>query len=100
MQLANQSGEPDQQTSPYLRAALIDSLFETPAPMLTGLVFGAGSAAMTALKTGEALIWACVALLVVACIVRGLVLLLYRVREKTLTTAEAARWKKYHQTGA
>jgi len=100
MQLANQSGEPDQQTSPYLRAALIDSLFETSAPMLAGLVFGAGAAAMTALKTGETLIWACVALLVVAGVVRAFVLQLYHVRKSTPTIDEAARWKKRHQIGA
>jgi len=100
MQLANQSGEPDKQTSPYLRAALIDSLFETSAPLLTGLVFGAGAAAMTALKTGETLIWACVALLVVAGVVRALVLQRYNARGSTLTAAEAAQWKKHHQIGA
>jgi len=100
MQLANQSGEPDQQTSPYLRAALIDSLFETSAPLLTGLVFGAGAAAMTALKTGETLIWACVALLVVAGVVRGLVLQRYNARGSNPTVEEAALWKKRHQIGA
>jgi diguanylate cyclase (GGDEF)-like protein len=100
MQLTNQREVPDQKTSPYLRAALIDSLFETPAPMLTGLVFGAGSAAMTALKTGEALIWACVALLIFAGVVRAFILHRYYSRESTVTADEAARWKNHHQTGA
>ncbi|NOJ46916.1 putative bifunctional diguanylate cyclase/phosphodiesterase [Bradyrhizobium archetypum] len=100
MQLANQSGEPDQQTSPYLRAALIDSLFETSAPMLTGLVFGAGAAAMTALKTGETLIWACVALLVFAGVVRAIVLQRYHARKSIPTVEEAALWKKRHLMGA
>ena len=66
MQLANQREVIDQNISPYLRAALIDSLFETPAPMLTGVIFGAFAAALTALRTGEPLIWACVALLLAA----------------------------------
>ena len=35
-----------------IRAALIDSLFETPGPLLAGIVFVAIAAAMTALKTG------------------------------------------------
>ncbi|KRR17853.1 putative bifunctional diguanylate cyclase/phosphodiesterase [Bradyrhizobium retamae] len=100
MQFANQSGEPNQQTSPYLRAALIDSLFETSAPMLTGLVFGAGAAAMTALKTGETLIWACVALLVFAGVVRAFVLQRYHARKSTPTVEEAALWKRRHQIGA
>jgi diguanylate cyclase (GGDEF)-like protein len=100
MQLTNQREVPDQKTSPYLRAALIDSLFETPAPMLTGLVFGAGSAAMTALKTGETIIWACVALLIFAGVARAFVLHRYHARESTVTADEAARWKHLHQVGA
>ena len=70
MQLANQREVFDQKISPYLRAALIDSLFETRAPLLTGIVFGAIAATLTALKTEEPLIWACVALLIVAGAVR------------------------------
>jgi diguanylate cyclase (GGDEF)-like protein len=100
MQLANQSGESDQKMSPYLRAALIDSLFETPAPLITGLVFGAGAAVMTALKSGEALLWACVALLVMATVVRAVVLQRYQARKSTLTADKAARWKKRHEMGA
>jgi hypothetical protein len=100
MQLANQREVIDQKISPYLRAALIDSLFETPAPMLTGLVFGAIAAAMTALKTGEPLIWACVALLILAGALRGFDLHRYQARKSTLTADEALRWKKRHQVGA
>src|SRR5260370_33118353 len=100
MQLANQSGEPDQRMTPSIRAALLDSLFETPASMLTGLVFGAIAAAMTALKTGENLSWACVALLVAAGAVRAFDLLRYQARKSPLTAGEAARCKKRHQIGA
>jgi diguanylate cyclase (GGDEF)-like protein len=100
MRLTNLREVTDQGTSPYLRAALIDSLFETPAPMLAGLVFGAGSAVMTALRTGETLIWACVALLIFAGVVRAFILHRYFSRESTVTAEEAARWKRHHQTGA
>jgi diguanylate cyclase (GGDEF)-like protein len=100
MQLAGQSGEPDQKVSPSIRAALIDSLFETPAPLLAGLVFVAIAATMTALKTGEDLIWACVALLIVAGAVRAFDLQRYQARKSTLTADEAARWKKRYQIGA
>jgi diguanylate cyclase (GGDEF)-like protein len=100
MQLANQSGEPDQKMSPYLRAALIDSLFETPAPLLTGLFFGAVAAAATALKTGEPLIWACVGLLIVAGAIRVFDLRRYQTRKASLTVNEAAQWKSRHQIGA
>jgi diguanylate cyclase (GGDEF)-like protein len=100
MQLANQREVIDQKITPYLRAALIDSLFETPAPMLTGLVFGAIAAALTALKTGEPLVWACVGFLILAGGVRGFYLHRYQARKSTLTVDEAARWKKRHQMGA
>src|SRR6266481_7118904 len=76
MQLANQSGEPDQKVSPSIHAAL------------------------TALKTGEDLIWACVGLLIVAGAVRAFDLQRYQARKSTLTADEAARWKKRHQIGA
>jgi diguanylate cyclase (GGDEF)-like protein len=100
MQLANQSGEPDQRMTPSIRAALLDSLFETPATMLTGLIFGAIAAAMTALKTGETPVWGCVALLIVAGAVRAFYLWRYQGRKSTLTADEAARFKKRHQIGA
>ena len=100
MQLANQRGASDQEISPSVGAALLDSLFETPAPLVTGNLFGAIAAAMTALKTGETVIWACVALLVVAGVVRAFDLQRYHARKSTLTADETARWKKRHQIGA
>ncbi|MBR0813934.1 MULTISPECIES: putative bifunctional diguanylate cyclase/phosphodiesterase [Bradyrhizobium] len=99
MQFASQSGEPEP-ASPRISAALIDSLFETPAPLLTGLVFGVVAAAATALKTGEPLIWACVALLILAGAIRAFDLRRYQMRKSTLTPDEAARWKNRHQIGA
>jgi diguanylate cyclase (GGDEF)-like protein len=100
MQLANQSGESDPKMSPSIRAALIDSLFETPTPLLAGIVFVSVAAAMTALKTGADLIWACVALLIVAGAVRAFDLRRYHARKSTLTSDEAAQWKKRYQIGA
>src|SRR5258708_10959760 len=100
MQLATPSGEPDQEISPSIRAALIDSLFETPAPLLAGIVFVAIAAAMTALRTGGDLIWACVALLVVAGAVRAFDLQRYQARKSTLTADEAAQWNTRYQIGA
>src|SRR6202171_256317 len=100
MQLASQSGEPDQKVSPVIRAALIDSLFETPAPLLAGIVFVAIAAAMTALKTGEDLIWACVALLIVAGAVRAFDLQRHQARKSTLTADQAVQTTKRYQIGA
>ena len=100
MQLANQREVSDQEATPSIRAALIDSLFETPAPLLAGIVFVAIAAALTALKTGDDLIWACVALLVVAGAVRAFDLQRYQARKSTLTADEAVRWKQRYQIGA
>jgi diguanylate cyclase (GGDEF)-like protein len=100
MQLAARSGEPDQKISPSIRAALIDSLFENPAPLFASIVFVAVAAALTALRTGEDLIWACVALLVVAGAVRVFGLQRYQARKSALTADEDAQWKKRYQIGA
>src|SRR6202166_305305 len=100
MQLASQSEEPDQKLSPSIHAALIDSLFETPVPLLAGIVFVAIAAALTALKTGENLIWACVALLIVAGGIRAFDLQRHQARKSTLTADEAAQWKQRYQIGA
>jgi diguanylate cyclase (GGDEF)-like protein len=101
MQLTNRPKETDLEISPSAtRAALIDSLFEAPGPLLAGIVFVAIGAAMTALKTGDDLIWACVAFLVVAGAIRAFDLQRYQARKATLTSDEAARWPKRYQIGA
>ena len=100
MQLANQSGEPDQEITPTISAALIDSLFEAPGTVLTGIVFSAIAAAMTALKTGQNLTWACVALLLMAGAVRAFDLWRYQARKSTLTAEEAAQWQRRYHIGA
>jgi diguanylate cyclase (GGDEF)-like protein len=100
MQLAARSGEPNHEISPSIRAALIDSLFENPAPLFASVVFVAVAAALTALRTGENLIWACVALLIVAGAVRVFGLQRYQARKLALTANENAQWKKRYQLGA
>jgi diguanylate cyclase (GGDEF)-like protein len=100
MQLANQREVPDQEISPSIRAALIDSLFEAPGTVLTGIVFSAVAAAMTALKTGQTLIWVFVPLLILAGTVRAFDLRQYQARKSTLTAQEAAHWQKRYQIGA
>jgi len=100
MQLSNHPRETDQEISPSIRAALVDSLFETPGPLFAGIVFVAVAAGLTALKTGEDLIWACVALLVVAGAIRAFGLAKYHARKANLTADEAARWKNRYQIGA
>jgi diguanylate cyclase (GGDEF)-like protein len=100
MQLANQTRDPDQKMSPSIYAALVDSLFQDPGPMFAGALCAAVAAIMTAVKTGNAWLWPCVALLVVTGAVRALDTRQYRRRKSDLTSNEAARWEIRYQFGA
>ncbi|MGY3148902.1 diguanylate cyclase (GGDEF)-like protein [Bradyrhizobium sp. USDA 3397] len=99
MQFASQSGEQGQ-PPPVNPAAQIDLLFEAPGPLLAGLIFVSIGAALTALKTGELLIWACVALLVLAGTVRAIDLRRYQGRKSSVTAEAAKRWQARYQIGA
>jgi diguanylate cyclase (GGDEF)-like protein len=100
MQLASQSREIDQKVSPSIYAALIDSLFRNPAPLYAGAILVAIAAAMTAAKTGEVLLWPCVALLIAAGVGRAADMQWYKTRRSALTATEAARWEVRYQIGA
>jgi diguanylate cyclase (GGDEF)-like protein len=100
MQLAGQTKDPDQKMSPSIYAALVDSLFQNPAPMFAGAVFAAVAAVMTALKSGDNLLWPCVGLLIVTGAVRAFDMHKYMTRESILTADDAARWEIRYQIGA
>ena len=100
MQLANKNRDTDQEISPTIRAALIDSLFEAPTPLMTGLVFAVVSATLTALRTGETPVWMCVGLLILTGAIRAIDLRRYQARKSTLTDDEAADWKKRYELRA
>jgi len=100
MQFASQSGEPDQEVTPRISAALIDSLFEASSAVLTGIVFSAIAAGMTALKMGQSPTWVFIPLLIMAGALRAYDLKRYRACKATLTAEEAAQWQKRYQIGA
>ncbi len=100
MQLASQSGESDQKMSPSIYAALIDSLFTDPGPMFAGALCAAVAALMTALSTGNPLLWPCVALLVVTGALRALDTRQYQKVRASLTAEAVARWEVRYQFGA
>jgi diguanylate cyclase (GGDEF)-like protein len=100
MQLASQTGDPDQKMPPSIYAALIDSLFQDPGPLFAGALCAAVAAIMTAIKTGNPWLWPCVALLVVTGAVRALDTRQYQHRNSGLTSNEAARWEVRYQFGA
>ena len=100
MQLASETGDPDEKMPPSIYAALIDSLFQDPGPLFAGALCAAAGAIMTAVKTGNPWLWPCVALLVVTGAVRALDTRQYRQRNCGLTSKEAARWEVRYQFGA
>ena len=100
MQLANKIRGVDQEFSPSIRAALVDSLFEAPTPLLAGIVFAVLAATMTALETGAYPVWVCVGLLVATGAIRAIDLQRYQARKSTLTDHEAADWKTRYQIRA
>src|SRR6478735_7864749 len=101
MQFASQSGDSDRgQAAPNASAGLIDSLFEAPGPLLAGIIFVAMGAAVTALRTGQALTWATVALIILAGAVRLFDLRRFLPRKSSLTVEEAAIWQKRYLVGA
>jgi diguanylate cyclase (GGDEF)-like protein len=97
MQLASHAVESDQKVSPSIYVALIDSLFQNPAPLFAGAVMMALAAVMTALKTEVGLLWGCAALLVVAGAARAVDMRWYMTRKSALTAQEATRWEMRYQ---
>ncbi len=100
MLLTKRPMETGRKMSPSVRAASIDSLFEAPGPLLTGIIFVAIGAAMTALKTGDDRIWACVALLIVSGAVRAFDLQRYQSRKAMLISDDAAHLQTRYRIGA
>ena len=100
MQVANQSGDPDQKMSPSIYAALVDSLFQDPGPMFAGVLCAAVAAVMTAVKTGTPWLWPCVLLLIVTGALRAVDTRQFRQRNAELTPEEAVRWEVRYQMGA
>jgi diguanylate cyclase (GGDEF)-like protein len=100
MQLADRNRDLDLKMSPSIYAALIDSLFQNPAPMFAGAVFAAIAAVMTAVKTGDNLLWPCAALLIVTGAVRAYDMHCYKSRNCPLNADDAAAWEIRYQIGA
>jgi diguanylate cyclase (GGDEF)-like protein len=86
--------------TPAVYAALVDSLFQNPAPMMAGAITAAIAAVMTAFKTGNDWLWLVAALIVVVGAVRAYDMAEYQKRRTQLTEAEADRWESRYQFGA
>ena len=101
MQLVDQkkrSNEEDQ--SPLLYAALVDSMCQNFWPMLIGSVCAAAAALMTAMKTGNVLLWPCALLIVGIGIARAFQMRKYERRTSALTFDQAKYWEPRYAIGA
>lgn len=99
MQLADHNRTNNTSMSPSIYTALVDLLFENPIPMLAGAVCAGTGAVMTAVKTGNPLLWPCAALIIVIGTLRALQLSRYEKRETALTPDEAIRWEFNYMIG-
>ncbi|WP_342726384.1 EAL domain-containing protein [Bradyrhizobium sp. B097] len=99
MQFASQTGEPDQSMSPTISAALVDSLFMNPAPMIFGAFGPAIAGAVIAFVTGNLLSWLCVPLFIVVGLARALQMYRYQQRSSRLTVEESVTWEKRYRIG-
>ena len=100
MQFASQTGEPDQSMSPTISAALVDSLFMNPAPMIFGAFGPAIAGAVIAAVTGDLLCWLCVPLFIVVGLARALQMYRYKQRNSRLTVEESVAWERRYRIGS
>ncbi|MGD9839776.1 MAG: putative bifunctional diguanylate cyclase/phosphodiesterase [Afipia sp.] len=100
MQLVHRKNRPEESLSPTVYAALVDSLFQNPAPMLAGAICMAIAATLTALKTGNVYLWPCMALIVLVGSYRTYNMHQYKRRGAHLSQEAAIRWEGRYRIGA
>ncbi|NEW92467.1 EAL domain-containing protein [Rhodopseudomonas sp. BR0M22] len=99
MQLASHKRD-SEQTSPAIRAGLVDSLFMNPAPMIVGAFGPAIAGSVIGVVTGSVLNWLCVPLFVLIGFARAVQMQRYRQRNAPLTVEEADVWERRYRLGA
>ena len=101
MQLFDQKKRDDHnELSPALYAALVDSMRQNFWPMLIGSVCTGVAALMTALKTGNVLLWPWAGLIVVIGTARAFEMRTYQRRTEMLTFEQAREWEPRYRLGA
>src|SRR3979411_720297 len=101
MQLVDQKKRNNQEElEPVLYAALVDSMCQNFWPMFIGSGSGAAPALMTALKSGNVLLWPCARLLVVIGTTRAFQMRRYERRTSMLTYEQANDWEPRYRVGA
>jgi diguanylate cyclase (GGDEF)-like protein len=99
MQLTGQTKSPDLKMSPSIYAALVDSLFENPVPLLAGAACAGAAALMTAVKTGNRFLWPIALLIVAIGLFRAIEVGRYQKSKATLTQAQVAWWELRYMFG-
>jgi diguanylate cyclase (GGDEF)-like protein len=101
MQLVDRKKQSNQEESePLLYAALIDSMCQNFWPMFIGAVCAATAALMTAVKTGNVLLWPCALLIVGIGTARAFQMRKFERRTSVLTFAQAKHWEPRYAIGA
>ncbi len=85
---------------PVLYAALINSMCQNFWPMLLGTLCAAIAAVMTAMKTGNVLLWPIALLIVGIGTIRAFQMRKYERRTSTLTFEQARHWEPRYAIGA
>jgi diguanylate cyclase (GGDEF)-like protein len=101
MQLVEQKKPSSQEElDPVLYTALVDSMCQNFWPMFFGSVCAATAALMTALKTGNVLLWPCAVLIVGIGTARAFQMRKYERRTSMLTFEQAKYWEPRYAIGA
>jgi diguanylate cyclase (GGDEF)-like protein len=100
MQLVDQKKRSNQEEfEPVLYTALVDSMCQNFWPMLIGSVCAGAAALMTAVKTGNVLLWPCAVLIVGIGIARAFEMRKYERRTSALTYEQAKYWEPRYAIG-
>ncbi len=86
--------------SPTIHAALVDSLFMNPLPMVVGGFGPAIAAAVIGAVTGDIWCWIFVPLFIAVGLARAYQMYRYKQRSTGLTVSEAVIWEKRYEIGA
>jgi diguanylate cyclase (GGDEF)-like protein len=101
MQLVDQKKRSNQEEfEPVIYAALVDSMCQNFWPLFFGGVCAAAAALMTALKTGNVLLWPIAFLIVAIGTARAFQMRKYERRTSVLTYAQAKHWEPRYAIGA
>ena len=100
MQLVDQKKQSDAEgLTPAIDAALVDSLFENPIPLLAGAACAGAAGLMTAVKTGNQLLWPVAFLIVAIGLWRAFDIGRYKNAKTPLSPAHIVWWEWRYMLG-